>query len=126
MLDPALRERAHLSDLVARVRIQTVTVERRSNGDPVYRLGLQVASPRLVDKMKADDNIEVLIVPGGASHGLARAWDVRLQGRSFVGFFRRFAGNEGETVLHFHLEPDSADVANAVQNTLALKEIKGS
>jgi hypothetical protein len=124
--DPALRQRTLSAEVVARVRVQTVSVERRSNGDPVFRIGLQVAVPRLVEREDLGETIEVLIVPGGAAHGLARAWDVRLQGKTFVGFFRRFPGPEGETVIHFHLAPDEAEVAAAVQQIVALDEVKGS
>lgn len=124
--DDALVRRTLLADVVARVRVQTVSVERRSNGAPVFRLGLQLASPRLVERAELEDRIEVVIPPGGAGHGLARAWDVRLQGKTFVGFFRRFAGEEGETVVHFHLARDGEDVGRAVQQVVALEEVQGS
>lgn len=124
--DPALRKRSLTAEVVARVRVHTVSVERRSNGDPVFRVGLQIATPRLVEREPLGDEVEILIVPGGAAHGLARAWDVRLQGKTFIGFFRRFAGSEeGETVVHFHLAPDDAAVASAVQQVVALEEVRG-
>lgn len=125
-IDRALRERTLLAEVIARVRVQTVSVERRSNGDPVFRIGLQLANPRLVDRAVLDERIEVVIVPGGAAHGLARAWDVRLQGKTFIGFFRRFAGEEGESVVHFHLARDGEDVGAAVQQVIALEEVQGS
>ena len=125
-IDPALRERTRLAEVVARVRVQTVSVERRSNGEPVFRIGLQLASPRLLERLPMEERIEVVIVPGGAAHGLARAWDVRLQGKTFVGFFRRFAGEEGESVVHFHLARDGEDVGAAVQQIIALEEVQGS
>lgn len=124
--DPRFRKRAVDAEVIARVRVQTVSVEKRSNGEPAFRLGLQMATPRLVERAPMDEVIEVVIPPGGAAHGLARAWDVRLQGKTFVGFFRRFAGVDGETVIHFHLAPDSKDVGEAVQQVVALEEVKGS
>jgi hypothetical protein len=124
--DPALRQRTLLADVVARARVQTVSVERRSNGEPVFRVGLELASPPLVERAALGDRVEVAIEPGGAAHGLARAFDVRLQGKTFVAFLRRFAGEDGETVLHFHLARDGEDVGAAVQQIVALEEVSGS
>jgi len=129
-VDRQVRERTRRADVVARVRVQTVSVEIRSNGDPAYRIGLQLESPRLVDRLKADhampDVIEVLIVPGGPAHALARAWDVRLQGKIFVGFFKRYADSNGEETIHFHLGKDDPALGAAVQQFSMLDEVRGS
>ena len=128
--DPQVRERTRRAEVVARVRVQTVTVERRANGDPVYRVGLQLATPRLVDRPKPDDampeSIEILIVPGGPAHALARAWDVQLQGKIFVGYFKRYADENGERTIHFHLDPDDPAIGKAVEQFAALDEVRGS
>lgn len=128
--DPQVRERTRRAEVIARVRVQTVSVERRANGDPVYRIGLQLATPRLVDRPKPDDampeSIEVLIVPGGPAHALARAWDVRLQGKIFVGYFKRYADDQGERTIHFHLDPDDPAIGKAVEQFAALDEVRGS
>jgi hypothetical protein len=127
--DPQIRERTRRAEVVARVRVQTLSVERRSNGDPVYRIGLQIAEPRLVDRTKGDEKmpevVEVLIVPGGPAHALARAWDVRLQGKIFVGYFKRYADATGGSVIHFHLDPDDPAIGQAVQQFAALDEVRG-
>lgn len=127
--DPRFRQRAIDAEVIARVRVTTVSVERRSNGEPVFRIGLQLANPRLIERQPYGERLEVVVKPGGAAHGFARAWDVRLQGKTFVGFFRRFAaqnGEEGETVVHFHLAADSKEVGDAVQQVIALEEVRGS
>ncbi len=124
--DPQIRERTRRAEVVARVRVQTVSVERRSNGDPVYRIGLQLAEPRLVARKPMPDQIEVVIVPGGPAHALARAWDVRLQGMVFVGYFKRYDGGEGEPTIHFHLDPDDPAIGTAVEQFAALDEVRGS
>lgn len=128
--DPQVRERTRRAEVVARVRVQTVSVERRSNGDPVYRIGLQLAAPRLVDRLQGEkampEVIEVVIAPDSPAHALARAWDVRLQGKIFVGFFKTYADENGEPVIHFHLGQDDPALGAAVQQFAMLDEVRGS
>jgi hypothetical protein len=52
-----------------------------------------------------------------------RALDTGLQGRTFVGFVKRFAGTDDEVDVHFYLAPDSADVAAVVQEAVAIQEV---
>lgn len=123
--DPFLRERAQTSDVVARVRVQTVTVD--SVGDQkTYHLGVQVGIPTLTEAKVPDRNFELLIRPSSGAFGIARAFDARLRGQTFIGFIHRFGGDDGETVIHWHLAPDTAEVATAVKEAVALREISGS
>lgn len=124
--DKFLRERALTAELVARLRVQTVTVETVGD-DSTYHLGVQVATPALAPNPRIEDKVlELVIKPTTPAYGIAKALDQRLQGLTFVGFVSRFASPDGQEVeLHWHLAPDSADVASAVKEAVALAEASG-
>jgi hypothetical protein len=123
--DPLIRERAQTADLVARLRVQTVTVDSVGE-ESTYHLGLEVGFPALATPKIPDRTVEVSIRSGSAAFGIARQFDARLRGRTFIGFVERFSTEDGEAVLHFHLSADTADVAAAVKEAVALREISGS
>ncbi len=120
--DMFLRERSQTADLTARVRVQTVTVD--TVGDQkIYHLGVQVGLPTLSEGTMKDRTVELSIKPASLGFPVARAFDSRLQGKTFIGFVRRFTTPEGDVELHWHLAPDTADVAAAVKEAVALKGI---
>lgn len=120
--DRFLRERAQTADVVARVRVSTVTVE--SIGEQsTYHLGIQVGYPPLATPRVPDRSFELHIRPSSRAYGLAKALDARLRGLTFIAFIRRFAGEDGEPEIHWHLSPDTAEVAAAVQEAVALGEL---
>lgn len=123
--DAFLRERAQTADVVARVRVQTVTVD--SVGEQkTYHLGIQVGVPTLA-KAKVDDRtFELSIKPSSGAFGIARAFDARLRGQTFVGFIKRFSTEEGDVEVHWHLSADTAQVVEAVKEAVALREMTGS
>ena len=121
--DLHLRERAQTADVVARVRVQTVTVD--SLGEThTYHLGIQVGVPTLVAAKVPDRTFELSIKSTNDSFGIAKSLDDRLRGRTFVGFVKRFSNDDGDPELHWHLSPDTAEVAAAVKEAVALKEIQ--
>lgn len=124
--DKYLRERALTSELVARFRVQTVTVDTIGD-DSRYHLGVQVATPTLVPNPKIEEKqLELLIKPASAAYGIAKAMDQRMQGLTFIGFVRRFASADGtEVEYHWHFSPDTPDVAEAVKEAVFLAEASG-
>jgi hypothetical protein len=123
--DPFLRERSQTGEVVARVRVQTVTVD--SVGDQVtYHLSVQVGVPTLTEAKLPDRNFELSIKPTSGAFGIAKAFDARLRGATFIGFIHRFASEGGEAEIHWHLSPDTAEVAAAVKEAVALRELAGS
>jgi hypothetical protein len=123
--DAFLRERAQTADVVARVRVQTVTVD--SIGEQqTYHLNIQVGVPTLTEAKVQDRSFELSIKPSSGAFGIAKAFDARLRGRTFVGFVKRYASEEGEIEVHWHLSPDTAEVVQAVKEAVALREISGS
>jgi hypothetical protein len=122
--DRFLRERAQTADVVARLKVNTVTVETVGE-DSRYRLGVQVGVPTLA-KAKIDDrSFELVIRPNSRAYAIARAFDSRLRGMTFVGFVTRFAGSDGEPEIHWHLSADTREVADAVKEAVALGEVSG-
>ncbi|MBK8259128.1 MAG: cobalamin ABC transporter substrate-binding protein [Polyangiaceae bacterium] len=124
--DKYLRERALTAQLVARFRVQTVTVDTIGD-DSRYHLGVQVATPTLVPNPKIEEKqLELLIKPASAAYGIAKAMDQRMQGLTFIGFVHRFASADGtEVEYHWHFSPDNADVAEAVKEAVFLAEASG-
>ncbi|EYF03960.1 Hypothetical protein CAP_5061 [Chondromyces apiculatus DSM 436] len=120
--DRLLRERALKADVVARVRINTVTVD--SVGDQsIYHLGIQIGYPPLATPKVDDRAFELLIRPTSLAYGIAKAFDSRLRGLTFIGFIRHFVEETGEPGIHWHLSPDTAEVAAIVREAVALGEL---
>jgi hypothetical protein len=123
--DPFLRERAQTAGVVARVKVITVTVDSVGE-ETMYHLVIQVGVPPLATPKIPDQRFELLIRPSSRAFGIARAFDARLQGLTFVGFIQRFAGSDGEPEIHWHLSADTAEVVAAVKDAVALAELSGS
>lgn len=123
--DRFLRERSQTGELVARLRVQTVTVDTVGD-DSTYHLGVQVG-PTLAPRPKIEDRtLELIIKQASPAFGIAKALDQRMQGVTFVGFVRRFASADGSEIeLHWHMSPDTAEVAEAVKEAVALAEAVG-
>lgn len=118
--DQALWLRAQKAELVARVQVRTFTVESTRGG--TYRLGLLVVQPLAESKLQ-DTKVDVSVDPGDPAYGLVKAQDRLIKERLYIGFFKRFAGADDEIVFHFYLTADSAEVAQVVQEALALQEV---
>lgn len=123
--DPFLRERAQTAEVVAEVRVTTFTVDSIGD-DKTYHLGVRVGVPPLATPKIPDSSFELLIRPQSPAFGIARAFDARLQGVTFVGFIRRFVGQDGEPEVHWHLSADTPEVVAAVKDVVALAELSGS
>lgn len=123
--DGFLRHRAQTADIVARVRVQTVTVDRV--GEAItYHLGIQVGYPALTEPRIPQRTFELRIGPDSPGYAVAKAFDTRLSGMTFVGFIKEFVGEDGQPEIHWHLSPDTAEVAAAVREAVALQEMAGS
>lgn len=120
--DKTLWARSTAAEVVGRARVQTVTVDTRA-GRVVYHLGLRFAEPLLAPSELSQRDFEVTVEPTDPAYGLVKSLDTALQGRTFVGFIKRFRGADDEIEHHFHLAADSAEVAKVVQEAVALKEI---
>jgi hypothetical protein len=124
--DRFLRERAQTGELVGRLLVKTAGVS--SVGDEAtYQIGVQVIPPLFGPNPKIEDrNLDLVIKPSSPAFGIAKALDRRIQGLTFIGFIRRFASADGSDIeLHWHLSPDTADVAEAVKEAEALAAASG-
>jgi hypothetical protein len=122
--DPFLRERAQTADVVARVRVQTVTVDSAGE-QQTYHLGIQVGVPTLTKARVDDRSFELSIKSTSPAFGVARSLDASLRGKTFVGFVKRYSGDDGEATVHWHLTADTADVVSAIKEAVVLGEISG-
>lgn len=117
--DRFLRERSQLADVVGVMRISTVTVDTIGEAKRVH-VGVDVATPTLA-KPKIDERSFDLSLGSGSSV-LPAGFESRLRGRTFVGFVRRFVGDDGEPVVHWHLSANTPEVLAAVKDAVALQE----
>ncbi len=124
--DRFLRERAQTADLVARLRVKTAGVNMVGD-DATYQLGVEVLPPLLAPEPKiTDPTFDLVIKSASPAFGIAKALDQRIQGLTFIGFVKRFASADGVDVeLHWHLSPDTADVADAVKEAEAFANATG-
>lgn len=120
--DPALRERAQVSDAVLRVKVATVTA-KKDGPEAVYQLGLHTVE-KLNAKNDPGADFTVTITKASESHGIMRSFENRLVGYNFVAFVREFVRPDGDREVHFHLAPDTKEVKLAVGDALLLGELK--
>ena len=85
------------------MRVQTVTVD--SVGDQqTYHLGIQVGVPTLTHGQGAGpQRSSCRSSRTSGAFGIAKAFDNRLRGQTFVAFIRRYANDDGDVELHWHL-----------------------
>jgi hypothetical protein len=121
--DPVLRARVQGAEAVARVRVATVSVDS-VGGKPTYRLTLDLGGGWIVRRGFPDDRVEIAVRSDSPAFGVVKWLDTRLIGRTFVGFFHRYAGGE-DIELRFHLSADAPDVLAAVHEAAALSEVSG-
>ena len=121
--DPLLRARVQGAEAVSRVRVATVTVDS-SGGKPAYRLSLDLRGGSLVRRGLTEDHLEIAVRSDSPAFGVVKWLDTRLIGRTFVGFFRRYAGAD-DIDLRFHLSADDPQVIAAIREAAALSEISG-
>jgi hypothetical protein len=121
--DPRLRRRAEAAELVARLRVQTVT--RDSVGAKVtYVLGMQVGVPPLLPTEVEDGSVELSITPESTAFAIVQRLENSLRGKTFIGLVRRFSGKDGP-VWHWHLTADSAEVAQVIEEVAVMEELAG-
>jgi hypothetical protein len=121
--DPIFRARTQSAELVARVRVLTVTTDL-VGGKPLYRVNLGFVAPPLIRRGIDDDHLEIAVHSTSSAFGVVKWLDVALIGHTFVGFFRRYTqGDEPE--LRFHLAADTPIIVAAAREADMLGELSG-
>jgi hypothetical protein len=119
--DPLLRLRCQAADIVAQLKVQTVT--RDSVGaKTTFVLALQVGQPPLMPSKMEERHVELSINPEMGSFGIVQNLEASLRGKTFIGFVKRFRSDDGP-VLHWHLTADNEDVAQVVHEVKVLEDL---
>jgi hypothetical protein len=121
--DGTLRARTQNAEIVTRARVATVSADS-AGGTLTYHLSLTFLDRPLVSRGFGDDHVEIAIRQDSPAFGVVKWLDTRLVGRTFVGFFHRYAGAD-DAQIRFHLSPDNAETAAAVRDALTLGEMAG-
>lgn len=119
--DPDFRKRAQDADVVSTLRVTTLTA---SKADDKTNYTLQFESIRDF-KGTFEDDLRTLAVSERLAqpYSIVSAVQARARGRTLVGFWKRFR-EQNRMSLHFHFFPDSDDTTKAIQDSLALEELK--
>ncbi len=120
--DPLLRLRTTEAEIVARMRVQTVTRDT-AGARTSYVLAMQVGQPTLLPAKLDLKDLELFVDQSSSSFGMVHSLDTTLRGKIFIGFVRRFAGEEGGSVLHWHLTADTQEVMAVIQEIAVLEEV---
>jgi hypothetical protein len=118
-MDRFLRERSQRAEVVGYMKISTVTVDTIGETKRVH-VGVDVATPTLAKPRIADKSFELSM--GAGSSVLPSGFESRLRNKTFIGFVRRYIGDDGEPVVHWHLSANTPEVAAAVKDAVALQE----
>lgn len=118
--DRFLRERSQLAEVVGYMRVSTVTVDTIGEGTKRVHVGVEVASPTLAKPRIEEKSFELSL--GAGSSVLPAGFESRLRGKTFIGFVRRYASDDGEPIVHWHLSANAPEVASAVKDAVALQE----
>ncbi len=112
--------RAQGAECVAKVKVVSTTTVGLGTRQS-YLLTLRVIGQPLVGALPADE-VEVPVHPESPFYAMAKVHDVKLTGRTFVGFFKRF-NVSGAAAVHWYLTGDSRDVREAVSRSRALSDV---
>jgi hypothetical protein len=121
--DPTFRARTQNADLVARLRVLTVTTDL-IGGKPLYHVALGFVAPPLVQHDFREDHVEISVRSNSAAFGVVKWLDVGLIGHTFVGFFRRYSEGD-DLAMRFHLAADTPSVLAAAREADMLRELSG-
>jgi hypothetical protein len=119
--DSVLRERAHVADGVVVVRVKTVTT-KVEGGATAYVLQLEPYQ-RLGGKKPPSEVFDVRFDKSTLGYGIARSFEGRLVGKTFIAFVRQFANAKDDVAYHVHLAPSAPDVEAAVKEAVILDEL---
>lgn len=121
--EAALRGRARQANLVARMRVQAVSLESL-NQQACYRLQFSVIGEPIVQRAFRERTFEVLLDPNAPAYNTVRWLDTAMVGKTFVGFVRQVTG-DGPPILRFHFSRDDAGVLRTVEEAKTIGELMG-
>jgi hypothetical protein len=119
--DPLLRLRTTEADIVARMRVQTVTRDT-AGARTSYVLSMQVGQPTLMPPKDDRRDLELFVDQASSAFSIVSSLDTTMRGKIFIGFVRRFATDDGSE-LHWHLTADSQEVAAVIQEIAVLEDL---
>ena len=119
--DGRFRPRAQGADVVATLRITTVTVSR-TNGQTTYTLQFELLKTHVGELDAALLELR-LTEKQSQAYSVISAVQTRAQKVSLVAMFKRFR-EQNRASVHFYFAPDNADTTKALQDALALDALR--
>ena len=113
--------RTQAADHVLRVVVVSTTTQGVGHHQG-YRLTLRVIGAPLSGSAPPSNTIELSIPPDSPVFPLARMHDIRLTGKTFLGFFKTFGAGDTQD-LHWHLNAETAETLQAVARASTLAEV---
>jgi len=119
--DPLFAGRVRGADVVATVRITTVTVQR-TDGKATFTLQFEPVKVHVGDL--DPELLELrLTEKQSQAYSVLSAVQTRAQKVSMVATFKRFR-EQNKAIPHFYFAPDNADTTKALQDALALGALR--
>jgi hypothetical protein len=119
--DATFRQRVQSADVVARVKVTTVTIGK-SEEKTTYHLQLELEDQPFSRQQPGQDELEVSIPEGSYSYSVMNLVKARARGRQMIGMWKRFREGE-EQAIHWYFVPEDPDSTAAVKEALALQEL---
>jgi hypothetical protein len=117
--DSTFRERVQLADATVRVVVDTVTTKQEDSGSS-YHIGFRIRD-KLAGVNPPPETFTVRVDRTSPSAGILKTYESQLVGKKFIAFVRLFGRPDGDREWHFHVAPDSKDVAAAVEEATVLE-----
>lgn len=119
-IDPKFRDRVREADVLAAVKVTTVTVGKIEERSIIH---IQFSTEQVFSPSAPEaEHLELRIPEGTQAYGVMQAVQNKARNRSLVGAWKRFrSGNEA--VIHFYFAPNDADTIAAIKEIQALREI---
>jgi len=116
--------RAFASDGVMVVKCTSVT-EESNGGASRIRIEVTKEGEPLLGKAPPENPLVLKIDARSDLYGTAHAEPGKLMGHKWVISFKRYAGEDGEVVVHFHLSANHAAVKKAISDAALKREFYG-
>lgn len=117
--DPSFVQRAMRADLITRAKLLTITSDELA-GQTSYHVTLKPLGAPLFG-FPSKGNIEITVGRASPSLTLLRSMAVKGVGQKLIVLLRNYRLDDGR-VVHFRGEPDTEEIANALQSLRGAKK----
>lgn len=116
--DPLFLERTQTADAVLRIKVTTFVAKGEARGT-TFVLGCQTEK-KLAGVHPPEARFDLQVAADSPSAGILRNLDSAIVGKRFVAFVRSFVRPDGDSEIHFHFAPDTAEVSDSAMDATTI------